>query len=270
MEKRVTIKDIARAAGVSVATVSYVLNNRQDQKISNATKARVLQIVSDMGYTGPRVPKHTAQRTGLIAICSGAENGTLLQADHGLLLPFLVRHIERNGFSSLVLSAGQCEKSCKADAIIYIDAAGEPLRKTVQHNSVPVVELNGYSLHPLTCRVNIDYSQVMRRAQSEFGFDFCVVTCDPQCESLREYISSECGSDVFFCRGWDDLSDFLKKNGSRPLAVVSTTAYRLCAASGASAICVAPNPDRLADNTVSTARLLAAGHHAERSDVFVL
>ena len=34
MSTKVTIKDVAKAAGVSVATVSYVINERKDQKIT--------------------------------------------------------------------------------------------------------------------------------------------------------------------------------------------------------------------------------------------
>ena len=44
-----TIKDIARAADVSVTTVSYVLNNKGN--ISEETRSHVLQVVEEMGYT---------------------------------------------------------------------------------------------------------------------------------------------------------------------------------------------------------------------------
>jgi DNA-binding LacI/PurR family transcriptional regulator len=45
---RVTIKDVARAAGVSTQTVSRVLNNRPD--VSEKTRAHVQQVIADMGY----------------------------------------------------------------------------------------------------------------------------------------------------------------------------------------------------------------------------
>ena len=50
MNKKVTIKDVAEAAGVCKATVSYVLNDRKDQKISEETKKKVWQVVNMLGY----------------------------------------------------------------------------------------------------------------------------------------------------------------------------------------------------------------------------
>jgi len=45
----VTIKEIAKEAGVSIATVSMILNNK-DEKISKTTRARVLDIAKQMNY----------------------------------------------------------------------------------------------------------------------------------------------------------------------------------------------------------------------------
>lgn len=44
----ITIADVARAAGVSVSTVSRILNGKQD--VAPATRERVQQVIEDLGY----------------------------------------------------------------------------------------------------------------------------------------------------------------------------------------------------------------------------
>lgn len=48
--RRVTAADIARAVGVSRATVGFVLNNTPGQTISEGTRARVLDAAARLGY----------------------------------------------------------------------------------------------------------------------------------------------------------------------------------------------------------------------------
>lgn len=56
MAKRVTIKDVAQYAGVSISVVSYVLNGAEKPVISEATRKRVFEAVKALGY----VPNRTA------------------------------------------------------------------------------------------------------------------------------------------------------------------------------------------------------------------
>ncbi len=44
----ITIREVARRAGVSIATVSYVLN--ESAPISEETRARVLAAAAELGY----------------------------------------------------------------------------------------------------------------------------------------------------------------------------------------------------------------------------
>jgi len=46
---QVTIKEIAKEAGVSIATVSMILN-KKDKNISDATRNKVLEIANQMNY----------------------------------------------------------------------------------------------------------------------------------------------------------------------------------------------------------------------------
>ena len=56
MTKNVTIRDIAREAGVSIALVSFVMNNRieadgkKKYRVSEATKERILDVARRMNY----------------------------------------------------------------------------------------------------------------------------------------------------------------------------------------------------------------------------
>jgi DNA-binding LacI/PurR family transcriptional regulator len=50
VSKQATSADVARIAGVSRATVSYVLNDRQDVKITEAVRHRVRAVAREVGY----------------------------------------------------------------------------------------------------------------------------------------------------------------------------------------------------------------------------
>ena len=49
-EKRITIKDVAKAAGVSIATVSRVINGRNDSSFPSETRKHVWNVAHQMGY----------------------------------------------------------------------------------------------------------------------------------------------------------------------------------------------------------------------------
>ncbi|MBC6934767.1 MAG: LacI family transcriptional regulator [Chloroflexi bacterium] len=49
-KKRVTMADVAKLAGVSRTTVSFILNNVPDTNIPDATRQRVLQIARELNY----------------------------------------------------------------------------------------------------------------------------------------------------------------------------------------------------------------------------
>lgn len=64
---RVTIREIADLAGVSIATVSRVLNGRGD--VAPATRRLVSQVIEEHGYTANRTARGlSAGRTGLVGV----------------------------------------------------------------------------------------------------------------------------------------------------------------------------------------------------------
>jgi LacI family transcriptional regulator len=64
---RVTIREVAKAAGVSIATVSRVLNGRDD--VAPETRELVARVIRERGYTANRSARHlSAGRTGLVGV----------------------------------------------------------------------------------------------------------------------------------------------------------------------------------------------------------
>lgn len=67
MSGRITIKDVAKAAGVSVATASDALNNKG--RVSSATRSKVTQVAASLGYTPSLAARSLISgRSGVIAL----------------------------------------------------------------------------------------------------------------------------------------------------------------------------------------------------------
>ena len=78
MGKRVTIKDVAKEAGVSAATVSYVLNKAESVTISQVTIEKVIEAVQKLGY----VPNQAAKTLGSARFVGKSKSNLI-----GLVIP---------------------------------------------------------------------------------------------------------------------------------------------------------------------------------------
>jgi len=63
---KVTIKDVARACGVSTQTISRVLNDRVD--VSTTTREKVLAVINEMGYQPSALARSMRQSTKTIGV----------------------------------------------------------------------------------------------------------------------------------------------------------------------------------------------------------
>jgi LacI family transcriptional regulator len=70
-ESRVRIRDVADKAGVSVTTVSHVLNEVPGKRISSSTRTRVQRAAADLGYAPSSLARNLRlQRTQMLALVS--------------------------------------------------------------------------------------------------------------------------------------------------------------------------------------------------------
>lgn len=98
-KKKVTSSDIARAAGVSQATVSMVLNKKYNVSFSKQTIERVEKAAKDMGYTVPRrrMRSDSKSRKLIVVFCP-----TLTNPYYVMLLQGIEEVAKENGYGVFV------------------------------------------------------------------------------------------------------------------------------------------------------------------------
>lgn len=73
MNKKITICDVAQAAGVSISTVHQALNNKPG--VSQATRENIQQIAVQLGYQPNKIASSLKRRTQRIAVLLPGESG---------------------------------------------------------------------------------------------------------------------------------------------------------------------------------------------------
>ena len=153
--KRVSIKDVAREAGVSTTTISYVLNNRLDQNISHETTARVLDVVKKLGYV-PNLSARSliSRKSNLIGvIIPQTEPGKEFMFSnpfYGELLSSVEYTARQNGYH-LLISGTEKDQSYLAiarnrdvDGIIIVGTYPSEYMEELKQIGVPVILVDAY------------------------------------------------------------------------------------------------------------------------------
>jgi LacI family transcriptional regulator len=141
MSRRPTIRDVAERAGVSIATVSRVLNDRAD--VSAETRERVREVARAVGYTAdPAARGLVTQRTQLVAVVVGDNAGhrDLSLLFFGHVLAAVSRRLARADHDALLLQPLELGQHHRFDAAILIGIdGGDPLITDLWMRSVPYV-----------------------------------------------------------------------------------------------------------------------------------
>ena len=101
-QRNPTIKDVARAAGVSSATVSYVMNDLN--KVTPEVEAHVRRIAKELGYSRNRIA--AALRTGRRHVI-GCILPTLTSPVFPEILQAVQRRAEAYGYATVVIDSGR-------------------------------------------------------------------------------------------------------------------------------------------------------------------
>lgn len=142
--KIVTIKDVARAAQVSISTVSRVLNNRQD--VDPETRARVLRMVKQLNYVRNQNASSLKQQniSAIGVILRGRRNSFLmdlaeqvLDCGRGTGFQFIMEIIDEK--ASQYLAARRLFLERKLQGVIFLGSNLEGQEEEVRRLELPQV-----------------------------------------------------------------------------------------------------------------------------------
>ncbi|MGN0242352.1 MAG: LacI family DNA-binding transcriptional regulator [Candidatus Weimeria sp.] len=221
---KVTIKDVAREAGVSTAAVSYVINNRADGRISEATRKKILQVVNLLDYSPNKAAKSLAtNRKSIFAIYVPSSNSILVEAEYMHSVKVITSYFHNKNYDTLLLSDDTLSKCDQADAIICLDASSEEFRVLGDSNFIPLVALNCMINDPLFFQINSDPNKLINAADEFFkrkSYKIITLT-SPNSEKLsfyRRYFDN-----LEIVSSFDDLPDLYNNN----LLVFDSVLYSL-------------------------------------------
>lgn len=169
MKRKVTIKDVAKEAGVSATTVSYVLNQNEKQTISEETKERVYRAVEKLNY----IPNYAARiMKNDESLCIGlVMNRSFKIGRFSTIVAGIMDELETMDYRVLLCAGMQREGQYSGyledyfrhhlDGLIYIcndnQGPSEEDRKVIANNQIPMVVFDSLEQDAPYETVDFDY-----------------------------------------------------------------------------------------------------------------
>ncbi|ASW43919.1 LacI family DNA-binding transcriptional regulator [Clostridium isatidis] len=219
--KRVTMKDIAREAGVSTATVSYVLNYSNKEKISHETRMRIFEAANKLKYVPNMNAKSLASKRSYmvgIIINIEAENKKSKLHNYYDLAREMQRKLNALGYDVLLLPSKEVMKDLEIgqkrslDAIFIVDLDKGTFKKIANQFYVPAIFIDGYIEDDIFYKILTDFDEVMDKAEEYLGKDYYVVMDDYSNKTSLETIEKRVPrEDIFINKYENNLREFLEK-----------------------------------------------------------
>lgn len=152
-----TIKDVAKKAGVSITTVSFVLNNRPDVVISEEVKKRVLSVARELDYHPSAMAAGLAgRRTRNLGVVFYLEDKIISNQFYSFVVEGMVKETVEKNFNLLFSyvdsayggypSLPKIVREKNVDGVILIGRSEPKMVGDIKERRIPLVAVDNFPI----------------------------------------------------------------------------------------------------------------------------
>ncbi|MFB6365259.1 LacI family DNA-binding transcriptional regulator, partial [Paenibacillus elgii] len=222
--KKATMKDIARATNVSIATVSYVLNNVDNQTIPESTRCKILQVAKELEYTPNLAARSLARKkTGLVGILINKDSNMPYwkRQNYYTFVDGLERLLTAHGYHTLLVTLDAENPSLdiiierSLEAVFLIDVK-EVVFYSISSKfveGIPLILIDSLIEDKLFNQITYDFKSALELAVRTVQAPYCLIMENYNNKSLIRYIETNIDlpeDDIYIVNDLLDLDKFKK------------------------------------------------------------
>lgn len=225
-KNKTTMRDIAKECGVSLATVSYVINHSEKEKIKHETRIKVLEAAKRLNYIPPAGKSLAHQKSNLAGIIMNFHQHSttskkMLSYD---LAMELQTQLSVLGYDTIVATSKSLEEEAdiiakrSLDAVFIIDMNSDKLHQLTRKYYVPILFLDCEINDDIFYKIYPNYTVIMHEAKRMLGNQHPFLVMEESLnEELKALITAGFSKeDIFIHQASQSLKDFLASHQDRP------------------------------------------------------
>lgn len=237
-KKPVTIGDIAKEAGVSKATVSYIINNRQDVKISDETRKKVLQICNLRQYAPSPIARALisadSRTDNVIGIYFNQRAYTFYRKAETLdLICKLQNCLFKHNYRTQILSPIESKSihvQENIDGILCIDLTEEQFYTLKESYYVPIVAIDMTIKDSLFYKSYNDFNAIIQYAKEKLQTSHLIFITSkyqnqPYMNKLKRALTNDT---LYLVQTYTDLIKFLLQHPDESIVFSDVSLSAFC------------------------------------------
>lgn len=182
------MQDVAEAAGVSKSTVSFILNGRDDLRISEQTKKKVWQVINMLNYRPNQYAKNLrgTQSNKVIAFFMSQDLSDLEKLTFFEFFDTAANILLESGQRAQLLL--NIDRLDNVDAIVAKNLPKDDFASLAECNFIPLIAGDCVVNDPIFYEVSLDYGALKSKADAALPEGYTYVCCCPRDVRLRQQL----------------------------------------------------------------------------------